>query len=86
MIVRYSIDQAPVAKSGAGPTVLLLNGSAVTGRDTTDATGKASLVARLRVLALANATPETTAISATASYRGRSLGTVQYKVIFKPTQ
>lgn len=82
VIVRYTIDKMP-AGNGKGPTLLLMSGSTLATRDTTDASGRASRVARLRLAALNSTAPETTAVSATASYRGRTLGVVQFTVIFK---
>jgi hypothetical protein len=83
VIVQYKVERAPNAKSGGGPTVLLSNGSASSARDTTDATGRSGIAARIRLLALANTAQGDTAIfSATASYRGRTLGKVQFFVIF----
>lgn len=84
VIVRYTIARAPPG-NGMGPTVVLVSGNASSARDTTDAGGRASRVARLRLATLTSAAPETTAVSATASYRGRALGTVQFIVIFKTT-
>jgi hypothetical protein len=83
VIVRYKVERAPNAKSNAGSTVLFSNGNAATARDTTDAAGRSGVAARIRILALANSGQGDTAIfSATASYRGRTLGKVQFFVIF----
>ena len=83
VVVQYKVDRAPNAKNGAGPTVLFSNKSSSAARDTTDAGGRSGVAARIRILALANTTQGDTAIfSATASYRGRTLGKVQFFVIF----
>jgi len=83
VIVQYKVERAPNAKSGGGPTVLFSNGSAASARDTTDVAGRSGIAARIRLLALANTAQGDTAIlSATASYRGRTLGKVQFFVIF----
>ena len=54
VIVRFSVDQAP-ASIDESPSVVLLNGSAVSLRDTTESNGRASRVARLRLRTIANA-------------------------------
>jgi hypothetical protein len=83
VIVQYKVERAPNGKSGAGPTALFSNKSSSAARDTTDASGRSGVSARIRILALANTTQGDTAIfSATASYRGRTLGKVQFFVIF----
>jgi hypothetical protein len=86
VIVRYSIDRAP-ASSGQDSAVVLMNGSARSSRDTTDASGRAARTARLRILNLTPASTgtDTVEISATASYGGRVLGLVQFLVIFTQT-
>lgn len=81
VVVRYSIDRAPPAAGGRGPSVVLLGGSGPSSRDTTDA-GGAALRARLRLLPLQTFTSDTVLVSATASYRGRPLGKVTFTVIF----
>jgi hypothetical protein len=81
VIVRYSIDRAP-AGNGQGPTVLLLNGTLLSSRDTTANGGRASRVARLRLNALSAFVSDTVVVSATSSYRGLSLGTVQFTIIY----
>jgi hypothetical protein len=37
---------------------------------------------RLRILALTNVTADTAVVTATASYRGQSIGTVEFTVVF----
>lgn len=81
VVVRYTIEKAP-AGNGQAATLELMNGSTVSSRDTTDATGRASRTARLRVTALNTFTSDTAFVTATASYRGRSLGTVRFTLIF----
>ena len=80
VIVRYSIVSAPAAK-GSVPTVTLMNGNQVSSRDTSLG-GRAGRTLRLRVQQLTSLT-DSAVIAATASYRGRSLGTVQFTVVFK---
>jgi hypothetical protein len=79
VIVRYSIDRAPL---GTPPTLLLMNGSVVSERDTTETSGGASRVARLRLKALSTFAADTAFVTATSSYRGRVLGTVTFTIIY----
>ena len=80
VVVTYAITRAPAGQHT--PTAVLANGSRITDRDTTDATGKAALVARLRLGALNTPATDTVIVNATASYRGRTLGVVTFTVIF----
>ncbi|MEX2152281.1 MAG: hypothetical protein WD825_03030 [Gemmatimonadaceae bacterium] len=81
VIVHYAIDKKP-AGSGEGETAVLVNGSRLSARDTTDATGKASRTARLRLGALTAFGADTVVVSATSSYRGSTIGTVQFTIIY----
>lgn len=82
VIVRYSIDRAPQG-IGPAPTLILLNGSLQASRDTTDVSGKASRTARLRIAAKDPAiTVDTAIVTATSSYRGRTLGVVTFLLVF----
>jgi hypothetical protein len=82
VIVRYVIDRAPQG-IGQDPTLVLLNGNIASSRDTTDATGRASRTARLRLLVKDLAISVDTAIvTATSSYRGRTLGVVTFVIEF----
>jgi hypothetical protein len=81
VIVRYSIDEAP-AGTGQGPTVVLVSGNTLSSRDTTDASGRAARVARLRFAALTNSVEDTVRVSATTSYRGSTLGTIQFTIVY----
>jgi hypothetical protein len=81
VIVRYTIDQAPPG-NGSGPTFVLLNNNRVSSVDTTDVGGRASLVPRLRLSALPNFVSDTVLVSATSSYRGLSIGTVLFTLIY----
>jgi hypothetical protein len=82
VIVRYSIDRAPPGDPAKGPTLLLMNGTTQSSRDTTDASGRAARAARLRLAATTSLTSDTAVVSATSSYRGRMLGTVTFVLIF----
>jgi hypothetical protein len=81
VIVKYSIVSAPPPK-GAIPTVYLVNGAQESTRDTT-VTGRASRAARLRVQQLTSLALDSAVIQATASYRGVTIGTVTFTVVFK---
>jgi hypothetical protein len=81
VVVKYTVDRFPVS-NGSGPTVVLVNGSRISDRDTTDATGKAARAARLRLLAMTGFTTDTVIVNATASYRGQVLGTIPFAVIY----
>jgi len=81
VVVRYSIVSAPTAK-GSVPTVTLVNGSLVSTRDTTSG-GRAGRAARLRVSRLMSVAVDSARILATASYRGVTIGTVTFTVVFK---
>lgn len=82
VIVKYLIERAPAGALNAGPAVVLVDGNVVSERDTTDISGKASRAARLRIGALTTFTTDTAVVSATASYRGHSIGRVVFTVIF----
>jgi hypothetical protein len=84
VIVRFTIDRAP-ASIDARPAFVLLNGSTVSVRDTTEISGRASRTARLRVVALSSFTEDTVVVSANASYRGSSIGTVQFTIVYRNT-
>lgn len=81
VIVTYTIDRAPPG-NGTGPTLVLVSGSRISSRDTTDASGRAARVARLRLLAMSSFTTDTVLVSATAAYRGRVLGTIPFAIIY----
>lgn len=88
VIVHYTIDRAPASGNGS-PTAVLVNGSTISRRDTTESNGRASRVARLRVGALTGPLSplrkDTVLVSATTAYRGVSLGTVQFILEFQHT-
>ncbi len=79
VVVKYAITKAPTGTSA--PTVVLVSGNRLSDRDTTDVTGRASRVARLRLSAI-NTFTDTVTLNATASYRGRTLGVVTFTVVF----
>ena len=82
VVVRYTVDRAP-AGAGTSPTLLLLSGSVVSDRDTTDASGKASLLARLRIGALTSFVSDTVVVTARASHRGASIGAVEFTIVYR---
>lgn len=85
VVVRYTIDQAPTG-NGQGPTVVLFAESAPSARDTTDGNGRAFRRARLRLAALLGAPEDTVRVSATSAYRGQSIGTVQFTIVYTRQQ
>jgi len=80
VIVRYGIEQMTTGISNA-QTVFLLNGAVPSDRDTSDATGRASRTARLRLLAKSTFTTDTALVRATASYAGRLIGNILFTLI-----
>lgn len=82
VIVHFTVDQAPPSVDGT-PTVVLLNGSVVSTRDTTESSGRASRVAQLRLAVMAAPALDTALVRATTAYRGASLGTVQFIIVFQ---
>ena len=80
VVVKYAITKAPTGTSS--PTVVLVTGNRLSQRDTSDASGKASRVVRLRLNALGTFATDTVTVDATASYRGRTLGVVTFTVVF----
>lgn len=81
VLVHYTIDQAPPS-NGQGPTVVLYSENAPSSRDTTDGSGRAARRARLRLAALSVVTEDTVRISAMSSYRGQSIGAVQFTIVY----
>lgn len=79
VVVKYTITRAPI---GTAPTLLLMNNNAISDRDTTNDQGRAARVARLRLAALNTFLADTAFVAATASYRGRVLGTVTFTIIY----
>src|SRR6266550_50114 len=82
VVVKYSILRAPGGNPAKGPALLLLNGSTPSNRDTSDASGRAARTARLRLLAKDTVAVDTAVVSATSSYRGRTLGLVTFVLVF----
>lgn len=80
--VHFTIEKAPPSINETS-SVVLLNGNTVSTRDTTESNGRASRVARLRLLALAQQDLDTVIVNATAAYRGASLGIVQFIIVFQ---
>jgi hypothetical protein len=80
VIVRYGVTRAP-PDNGNGPSVVLMNGTTPSERDTTSA-GRAARTLRLRLAFAANALADTAEVTAQASYRGHTIGTVRFTVIF----
>ena len=82
IVVKYSILRAPGGNPAKGLTLLLLNGSTPSNRDTSDASGRAARTARLRLLAKDTVAVDTAIVSATSSYRGRTLGLITFVLVF----
>jgi hypothetical protein len=84
VIVRYTIVQSPPPRPDAvGPTIVLMPGSSLASRDTTSTAGIASRAVRLRISAIGAPGSDTAVVDATASYRGQTIGTVQFIVVFR---
>lgn len=81
VVVRYAIDKAPPGANNA-QTVLLLNGAMPSDRDTSDATGRVSRLARLRTTAKSTFATDTALVTATASYAGRTIGRILFALIY----
>lgn len=81
VIVKYTIVYAPSPKS-ATATVVLLNGGLLSSVDTT-LSGRAGRTVQLRVNQLTSVNLDSAIVRATASYRGVTLGSVLYTVVFK---
>ena len=83
VIVHYTITRAPPSgPGGSGPTVVFIGGGATTARDTTASGGRAAKSIRLRIPGQTQL-PDSALVAATASYRGQTLGTVQFTIVFQ---
>lgn len=80
VVVKYAVTRAPEGSSA--PTVVLVSGNRLSDRDTSDASGKASRVARLRLNALGTFATDTVMVDASASYRGQTIGVVTFTIVF----
>jgi hypothetical protein len=81
VVVRYAIEQSPTGINNA-QTMFLVNGNVPSERDTSDATGRASRTARLRLLVKNTFATDTALIRATASYAGRTIGNILFTLIY----
>ncbi|HET9455005.1 MAG TPA: hypothetical protein VFO66_12035 [Gemmatimonadaceae bacterium] len=83
VVVHYTITRAPASgPGGSGPTVVFIGGGATTARDTTASGGRAAKSIRLRIPGQPQL-PDSAQVAATASYRGQTLGTVQFTIVFQ---
>jgi hypothetical protein len=83
VVVTYALTRSPAAgASGTGPTVVFVGGLTAPVKDTTTGGGRAARAVRLRLAAIPQL-PDSAMVTATASYRGRSLGTVQFTIVFQ---
>jgi hypothetical protein len=82
VIVRYVIEKMPVPKPDGGASIVLMNGPVPSDRDTTDTGGRVLRSARLRINALTTFTTDTAIVSASASYRGAVIGTIQFTITY----
>lgn len=83
VIVTYSLVRSPAGHpTGSGPTVVFAGASTSPVRDTTASGGRAGRTIRLRTPALPQL-PDSAIVTATASYRGQSLGTVHFTIVFQ---
>jgi hypothetical protein len=82
VVVTYAIVASPARVSGgSGPTVVFASGAAGPVRDTTAGGGRAARAVRLRLPG--PQLPDSAMVTATASYRGQSLGTVTFTIVFQ---
>jgi hypothetical protein len=86
VVVRYDIVSMPPAARNIPPAVLV-NGNTVSDRDTTDNTGRSTRTLRLRPAEIGKQplVEDTVVVNAEASYRGASIGTIQFLLIFTKT-
>lgn len=82
VIVEYALVRTLPAAPDKGPAIQIMNASRPSTRDTTAGGGRAARTARLRLAAFAGTLPDSAIVQATASHRGRSLGTVQFTIVF----
>lgn len=83
VVVTYTITRAPApGAGGAPPTVVFVGGGASVARDTTASGGRAAKSIRLRIRGQPQL-PDSAQVAATASYRGQTLGTVQFTIVFQ---
>jgi hypothetical protein len=85
VVVTYTLTRSPPGHpSGTGPTVVFAGGTTTPVRDTTSGGGRAARAIRLREAALPQLQGTDSAmVTATASYRGQSLGTVTFTIVFQ---
>jgi hypothetical protein len=83
VVVRYDITRFPAAGgAGSGPTVVFVGGTAAATRDTTANDGRAAKSIRLRIPAQPQL-PDSAVVTASASYRGQSLGIITFTIVFQ---
>jgi hypothetical protein len=85
VVVTYTLTRSPAAgPTGSGPTVVFAGGTTAPVRDTTTGGGRAARAIRLRKHAVPQiANGDSAMVAATASYRGQSLGTVTFTIVFQ---
>ena len=85
VVVTYTLTRSPTgAPAGVGPTVVFVGGTTAPVRDTTSGGGRAARAIRLRRDALPQlAGGDSAMVVASASYRGQSLGTVTFTIVFQ---
>jgi hypothetical protein len=81
VIVKYTLVSSPPSKSFL-PSVTIMNGNTISTADTTSA-GRVGRSLRLYVNRLLTVNEDSAVVDATASYRGASLGTIRFTVVFK---
>lgn len=81
VIVRYTLVRSPPAK-GFQPTIRIMNGNSPSSVDTT-LNGRAGRSVRLYVNQLIGINLDSAIVDAAASYRGASLGTIRFTVVFR---
>lgn len=83
VIVTYALTRSPAGHpTGSGPSVVFVGGSTSPVRDTTSGGGRAARAIRLRTAALPQL-PDSAVVTASASYRGQSLGSIHFTIVFQ---
>jgi hypothetical protein len=84
VVVTYQITRTLAnGAGGVGPTVVFAEAAGAVARDTTAGGGLATRTLRLRRLSIPQLANDSAMVTATAAYRGQSLGTVTFTIVFQ---